>query len=507
MVTSVTSAAMTSRRLVLVVLGVGGVVAAAAAWVNPWVFQFYGDANSRLVQTRMLVDSVSPGLHWIGSVWLPLPGLLFLPFSLVDALFYSGLAGLIVCLPLLAWMTVLLQRLLLRLTNHPVVSTGVALGIALNPNMLYVSMTAMTETVTLFCVVAAIERWVAWLDAAESGRDSRSLVIASLYAAGATLCRYEAWPWLVVAAAGLVLVAWRRRGVWLVSLSGMGMAAWMAWNGSQYGDPLHFHRAEYYSAAWQALHRDVRQAYYLQVWNSVGIYATTMVAVFGWGWLAAALGGSIAALRRRPLGKTMFLLAVLLAMPMFTLVSLYSGVAEMTRWWNSRYVLLLSPFVAVTSALALAWVARLVPGPRVVGAVIAALWLVTTGWQALWQPGRVVTVADAAGGFYYRQSPSATEVGQRLRADWSGGQVLLATGSGQSHRIMQPSWIALRHFETLLNHDVVHLSLDRYAWIVVGLEPAPDGAEAARIVAERLAHDGGGFQQVYANEYYVVYRR
>ena len=48
-----------------IVLAAGVVLAGIALAVHPYFFQFYGDANSRLVQTRMIVDSTNPGLHWI----------------------------------------------------------------------------------------------------------------------------------------------------------------------------------------------------------------------------------------------------------------------------------------------------------------------------------------------------------------------------------------------------------------------------------------------------------
>ena len=71
----------------------------------------------------------------------------------------------------------------------------------------------------------------------------------------------------------------------VVLLSCGGMALWMLWNWSAFGDPLYFHRAEYYSAAWQAMRRPVREMYYLQLGNSLGIYSTTLVAIFGYVWI------------------------------------------------------------------------------------------------------------------------------------------------------------------------------------------------------------------------------
>jgi hypothetical protein len=508
----------TAWLLAVIVLACGLVVAVVAAAENPYVFQFYGDANSRLVQTRMLVDAPDPGLHWIGSVWLPLPGLLFLPFALVDSFFFTGLAGLAVGLPLLALMTALLFRLLMNLTGDRVVAAGLALAAALNPNLLYISMTAMTETTTLFFVVAAVLGWTTWVRDRHRVERRRALVWGSLAAAAATLCRYEAWPFVLAGVSGLALFVLRLRRPLLaragllatVALSFVGIVLWLCWNWTQFGDPLHFHRAEYYSAAWQALRRPVRDAYYLQLGNSLGIYTTTLVAVFGYLFLTTTVVGGVLMGRVKPTAETGFLVANLQVMPLFTLLSLYIGDAEMTRWWNSRYVLLLAPFVAVTSAVALARWGSGRMAPRRMGALIAGAFIATSLFQMKWEPGRVVTVADAEGGFYYRQTPGATEVGELLRREWRAGRVLCATGSGQAHRIIQPSHVAVKQFVVGLNHDRYLYDVDaldrEFAWIVVGLEPSADGAELAAFLREHSATLEQKFERVHTNEFYVVYR-
>ena len=502
-----------------IVLAAGVVLACIALAVHPYFFQFYGDANSRLVQTRMIVDSTNPGLHWIGSVWLPLPQLLFLPFSLVGALFSTGLAGFVVCMPLLAWSAALLYKLALRITGDSAVSALAALFFALNPNTLYVSMTAMTETVTLFFFIAALWHWTAWISAPTDDTVNPRLLLGSLAAAAATLCRYEAWLFTAVGAAGIALIilfsrrALSRKAALLGMLlsSFLGIALWLLWNRTQFGDAFYFNHAEYYSAAWQARHRPVRDSYYLQAWNSIGIYATTTLAIYGPVFLLAATAGTAVLFRRRPRRETLFLLATLLVMPFFTLLSLYLGIAEMTQWWNSRYVLLLAPFVALATAIAFARWKSAARSPRLVHGVMATAFILTTAFQIGLQKGQVVTIADAAGGFYYMQTPYATEVGELLRREYREGMVLCATGSGQSHRIIQPSGIATKRFVTGLNHDrrlldPAVLRAD-FSWVIVGLEASPDGAViATRWIADRAILERD-FDPVFRNAYFIVYRR
>ena len=62
----------------------------------------YSDSVSHLVRARQLVDSSSPGTQQIGTVWLPLPHIMFLLFSFVDVLMKTGFAGTAVSLPSIA---------------------------------------------------------------------------------------------------------------------------------------------------------------------------------------------------------------------------------------------------------------------------------------------------------------------------------------------------------------------------------------------------------------------
>ena len=290
-----------------------------------------------------------------------------------------------------------------------------------------------------------------------------------------------------------------------------GIALWLLWNWIRFRDPFHFNNAVYYSAAWQAKHRPVRASYYLQVWNSVGIYATTTLAVYGQGFLVAAAAGTAVLLSRRPRKETLFLLATLLAMPFFTLLSLYLGIAEMTEWWNSRYVLLLAPLVALTTALAFARLKSVTRLPLLVHGVMAAAFTVTTAFQIDPKEGLVVTFADAEAGFHYKQTSYATEVGEMLRREHREGMVLCATGSGQCHRIIQPSGLATKHFVMAMNNkrrllDPAVLRAE-FTWVIVGLEANPDGAEIADGWIAKRAILERDFEPVFRNAYYIAYRR
>ena len=54
---------------------------------------YYGDAEAHLNIARRILDSRTPGPEQIGTVWLPLPHLLMIPFVMHDDWWRSGLAG------------------------------------------------------------------------------------------------------------------------------------------------------------------------------------------------------------------------------------------------------------------------------------------------------------------------------------------------------------------------------------------------------------------------------
>ena len=87
------SSASLLRSSVAAIAGPAAVVALlaaigiSAAW---WCFQhgyslYYGDAEAHLNIARRILDSRTPGPEQIGTVWLPLPHVLLIPFVMRDA--------------------------------------------------------------------------------------------------------------------------------------------------------------------------------------------------------------------------------------------------------------------------------------------------------------------------------------------------------------------------------------------------------------------------------------
>jgi len=218
----------------------------------------YGDAVAHLAIARRIFDSLNPGFRQLGSVWLPLSHLLLLPFVQKMSWWQSGLAG--------AWPSMACYVLgcigiyrLARMWLHPAAAIIAAMIYALNPGLLYMQTTAMTEPLFLAEMIWSallIAEHGRALKADEQRRASRLLVAAGLVLVCAVFTRYDGW---IYAAFAWLVVAWEMRrhlrehvGGAFALFTVLLLAApllWLAYNAKQFGDPLDFMRGPYSARA------------------------------------------------------------------------------------------------------------------------------------------------------------------------------------------------------------------------------------------------------------------
>src|SRR5437868_11217753 len=102
---------------------------AACISVTSFIFYFrhdavllYGDAVAHINIARRVFDSLTPGLLQLGTVWLPLPHLLMIPFLFSDSAWQTGFGGSVPSLVAFVLATMGIYRLvlgLLRTENAP----------------------------------------------------------------------------------------------------------------------------------------------------------------------------------------------------------------------------------------------------------------------------------------------------------------------------------------------------------------------------------------------------
>jgi hypothetical protein len=217
----------------------------------------YGDAEAHLHIARRVIDSHRPGLSQLGSVWLPLPHLLMIPFVAVFALWKNGVAGTIPSA--IVWLASCsgLYRLLRRWLRPAPSALGLAF-FALNPNLLYMQTTAMTEPLfvcEMVWTVLWIVEWRASIEIADERRSSRLLWPIAITLAAEVFTRYDGWIMALLAwtAIGIVLLKrgkLRSAPFWIASvIVVVAPIVWMAYNSIVFGDWLDFARGPYSARA------------------------------------------------------------------------------------------------------------------------------------------------------------------------------------------------------------------------------------------------------------------
>ena len=168
------------------------------------------DAKAHLVVARRVLDSLTPEYSQIGAVWLPLPHLLNLLPVQIDWLYRTGLSGVAISVLSFALACYAIARLVLRVTESRVAATIAVAMFALDPDVLYLQSTPMTEPLLFGLVLLSICLVYDWVERLTPVAQGFSPAKAGWVLVLACLTRYEAW---MVTAAVLVLATvalWRR---------------------------------------------------------------------------------------------------------------------------------------------------------------------------------------------------------------------------------------------------------------------------------------------------------
>jgi hypothetical protein len=234
----------------------------------------YGDAVAHINIARRVFDSQTPGLLQLGTVWLPLPHLLMIPFIWSNSMWKTGLGGSIpsmiaYVLGVMGIFRLVRGMLQAGLLAEPGTEPGknaaatvgawaAAFAYGANPNLIYMQATAMTESIYLALFIWAVAYFAEFLRAlqeddrrknedtdgrgsspggpnqlspalqrgVEKGKSSKSrrddpslartLTRCACCLAGAELTRYDAWFMAGVMGTAVLLIAlrhWQNRNL------------------------------------------------------------------------------------------------------------------------------------------------------------------------------------------------------------------------------------------------------------------------------------------------------
>ena len=423
-----------------------------------WFFQqgcllYYGDAQAHLNIARRMVDSRTPGYYQIGTVWLPLPHLLMLPFVQNDAWWRSGLAGAFassLCFVAAGVFLFLAARRVFESRGAAVTTLCV---FALNPNLLYLQSIPMTEPL-FFAALAAVLYFTVRFHATQS---AGSVLGAGLAALAATLTRYEGWFLIPFVTLYFILAAKRRRFLFAVLfglLASLGPLYWLAHNWWCYGDFLEFYRGPYSAKAiyQRALEGGMARYPGDHEWRKAWLHfrsAVQLCAGLPLVWLG--LAGAVAATFKR-----VFWPLFLLALPgAFYVWSIHSGGTPIfvphlwpNTYYNTRYGLSALP------ALAMAAGALVAVAPRRARAVaaLAVIAVAVSTWIRDPRPDAWICWKESA------VNSEARRAWTKQAADFLRGRYQPGTGIfmsfGDLTGILQAADIPLR--ETLHDGNVPH---------------------------------------------------
>lgn len=380
----------------------------------------YGDAVAHINIARRVFDSQAPGPMQFGTVWLPLPHLLILPFTVSDWMWRTGVGGAIPSM--LAYLfgaagVFRLVALLLADADPATARLAAWLGAliyAANPNLLYLQATAMTEPLYLALFIWAVVFFLEYVrESAPGDEDARRRAIwalrkCGLCVAAAMLSRYDGWfAGLLLVAAAVVVWTQRRatralphdaaplwRGVRdFVLLAAAVPLFWFAYNYYRSGDAMDFATGPYSARAIAERTTKAGDA------PHPGHHDLPVAATFfrkaaelnlGEGrwqhvWFWSALLGTLVCFLWRRAWPALLLWAPL---PFYALSIAYGSVPIfLPVWWpysyyNVRYGLQLLPAIAVLSALAFGFIIQMIPARAKAISLLACAVLVAATYSS-----------------------------------------------------------------------------------------------------------------------------
>ena len=335
----------------------------------------YGDAVAHINIARRVFDSRTSGLLQLGTVWLPLPHLLILPFIVSNRMWQSGGGGSVPSMAGFVFGVLGIFRLVRDALRRDAGPNAASLGAwiaaiiyAANPNLIYMQSTAMGESLYLAYFIWAVVYF------AEFARgEAKVLTKSGLCLFAACLTRYDGWFFAALLTGGAVAVDFYSRNqrssavadpvkissrssiLKFVLIAAAAPVLWLAYNAAVYRNPLEFANGPYSAKSIEQKTATVNPAkgnllaagsYFLKA-------AELNVAEASWLgrlWLALALLGSLVAANSASRRAALLLWA---PVPFYALSIAYGSVPIFVpSWWpfaqyNVRYGLQLLPAFAV----------------------------------------------------------------------------------------------------------------------------------------------------------------
>jgi hypothetical protein len=252
-----------ARRDYWLLTGISAAISVGALifYYHQGAILLYGDAVAHINIARRVFDSRSPGLFQLGTVWLPLPHLLDIPFIVNGRMWQTGLGASIPSMLAYVAGALGIYRLVRGLASRPSAWIA-ALIYALNPDLIYMQATAMGESLYLALFVWSAVYFTEFVRQVQHDPDhaAKALEKCGLVVSAAMLVRYDGWFLAAVIAACAVIIVCRlpvfarplRRGlISFVLFTGFTAALFLLYNQAAFGNALEFANGPYSARAIQ----------------------------------------------------------------------------------------------------------------------------------------------------------------------------------------------------------------------------------------------------------------
>jgi hypothetical protein len=327
----------------------------------------YGDSFRRLDISRKIYDSIYPGiLMQIGTVWLPIPTLINIPFVYIDWLWYTGAGAAILNFFVFILNAVIIFYMLKAVVRNPAVVWFGTLLFIFNPNILYFQTTGMSENLFILFLTMSVYFLIQW----HKTSDDEYLIFSGIIATFAAGTRYEGWFFVFLGTLAIIAHCFVFRKKYIFNVSSFSLFAivfvlsWFLFNYAYFGDPLSFQRGQFSS---ELIAKDIEKTGGLfakgdinksitTTLDDISLNVTPFIALF-------SLLGAILFLNFRNLRSNSIFAYLLLATIPLTIFSLYTGQifiilpdSNPSGYLNTRYGLYLLPAVCLFVSYFFYWI-------------------------------------------------------------------------------------------------------------------------------------------------------
>jgi hypothetical protein len=470
---------------------------------DPSANVFYGDANSRIVQSALLLETTSYPQIFTELTWLPLPYLVVIPFCLSETLYQSGLAASIPNMILYLVIVFFITKTNFLITRKPLSALFLSLAITLNPNIIYLSTSAMSELSVLSTMAGFFYYFIKCIK--EEKPDY--LLKASIFLMLSTLSRYEAWPIVFLFAIFIFRYRFKYKlnnfqFFKLILISFSGIILWIIFQKAVNGSWFYFLNAEFFSTTWQSKFSSSGDVTKFNLLHSLQLFVVSYWNIFGISAFILLLTPFIFRLKLKQMN---FLLLFILFIPIFNFIGIFSGLTEMSMsGLNYRYVIL-----AVISINAiLAYIITLIKNDKHQMAFVAifSLLLLTQYAFNLNNPSEnVAAYKEATVGYFGDRLPDYKECGLHLK-NHNSGDILMLTGSGYSHRLIKFSGLPVKNFR-IPNSEIGDISKINNSTLVFNKSGTRDAMRYFSIPEKIISSYSNRYKKVFENRYFLVFNR